>query len=132
MIYHVSMNNIPAAWGETEPLLQKAINVSQHDYDTNDVYHELFTGKMQLFVWVPEKAITAILITRISNRPRKKVCELPFIAGTDMKLWLEFEPYIVKFAQEQGCSELEGYCRDGWLRVLKNWRKVWTTMRREI
>jgi len=132
MLYYVKIEDLGKVWPLAAPLLQKAIDRSQHDCELEDYLEEAQLGVCQLFVWIKEETVTAACILRVSNRPRKRVCEMPLIAGTDMENWLLVEDKIVEWAKAQGCTQLEGYCRDGWLRVLKNWNKVWTTMRRDL
>jgi len=54
------------------------------------------------------------------------------VAGTGLKDFAKTQDIIADWARGQGCSQMECNGRDGWLRVLKNWKKVWTTIRRDI
>lgn len=132
MLYHVSRNDIAKAWGGVCDLLEPACERSDGDWKIDDVYHELMNDGLQLFVWQPKNKVIAACVTKIYSNRNHKICAMPLIGGIAMNDWLQVEDQLVKFAKEQGCDQLEGYCRDGWLRVLKNWRKVWTTMRRNI
>lgn len=132
MLFYVGIMQISKVWPIVEPMLAIAAERSDGDFTTDVVYQNLIFGHMQLFVWQVNEKISAACVTEIYSRRCKKVCSMPLIGGTDMKFWLKAEDELVKYAKEQGCSQLEGYCRDGWLRVLKNWKKVWVTMRRDI
>lgn len=119
-------------WWIVGPMLQKAIDKSQHDMELQDVFEAIVSRDMQLWTWVTADGIQAACVTQIITTPRKKICSMPLIGGSHMRDFLKVEESIVEWAREQGCVQLEGYCRDGWMRVLKNWKKVWTTMRRDI
>lgn len=132
MLYGVPWYDIEIAWPQVEGFLQKAVDQSPGDRSVLDYKKEIEDAKAQLWVWIVDGNIRAACVTRIVEYPNRKVCAMPLIGGDSMKDWLLVEPQLIEWAKEQGCSQLEGYCRDGWLRVLKNWRKVWTTMRRDI
>ena len=133
MLRGITFDRIEAVWPHVEGMLQKAVDKSQHDYLLEDIYFALLSRDMQLWVWIVGEDITACCVTMINNYPNRRVCQLPYIAGQGMGDWITLcEPVIVEWAKQRGCTQLEGFCRDGWLRVLKHWRKAWTTMRRDI
>lgn len=132
MLTGVLANDIGLYWPEVAPLLQKAIDKSQNDYSIHDIRSLLEARDMQLWIWLVDSKVAACLVTVIANYPHRRVCQMPFIAGRFMKDWLKMETVIAQWAKERGCSQLEGFCRPGWTRVLKNWSIVWTTMRRDI
>ena len=132
MLFCVSKDNVPVSWQYVHDLLEPAAERSDGDYTIDDIYHELMNGTMQLLVWQTKEKITAACVIKIIVKKHKKICTMPLIGGKDMEEWLKVEDQLVEYARQQGCTQLEGYCRDGWLRVLKKWKKVWTTMRRDI
>jgi len=115
-------------------MLQKAIDKSQKDWLLEDVLNDLATRDMQLWVWVEELKIVACCITQIIVCPQRKICALPFLAGSGLRRFLQCESQFIEFARANGCDKLEGFDRGGWLRVLskRQWFSVWTTIRRDI
>ena len=132
MLEGVIAEQIDSVWPAVKPLIQKAIDKSQNDYSIDDVYGLLKSRDMQLWVWIEDHEVTSCLVTMIVNYPRRRVCQLPYIAGKNMKHWLAFEEVISAWAKERHCSQLEGFSRKGWLRVLGHWKPVWTTIRKDI
>lgn len=134
MLQAISWQAVPNVWSVVSPMLQRAINKSQKDYSLEDILYHLGQRNMQLWVWLEKDQIEACCISQIIEYPQRKVCQLPFVAGRMMRRWIACEDEISKWAKSQGCTQLEGFCRDGWLRVLspRNWFKVWITMRKEI
>lgn len=132
MLYWVPVSDIDLAWPIVGPMLEKALARSQHDFSIHDIYQDLKMAKALLVVFIKKAVITACATLKIIQYPQRKVCAIPLLTGTSREDWMNLEDKIVEFAREQGCSQLEGYCRDGWMRVLKNWKKVWTLMRRDI
>lgn len=134
MLKGIPFTDIDGVWTTVSPWVQQSIDKSQHDYELDDILFRLYERDMQLWVWYEEEEIVACCVTTIIKWPRKKICSMPIIGGKAMNKWLtpEVEELFVQWAREQGCSQMEGYCRDGWLRLLPHWNKVWTTMRRSI
>lgn len=99
-----------------------------------DVLEQLLNGGYQLWYSERDDEIEAMLITQILQHPRKKILALPFIAGVNRDNWLPFKDTICRFARSNGCVELEGYFRPGWLRVLKGtgWDFNWTHGRMKL
>lgn len=132
MLQGIVTDEIDTVWAICSGLLQKVIDRDQKDFLVDDIHELLKSRDMQLWVWRARNKITACLVTKIVNYPRRRVCQMPYIAGADMKDWLACEPIITAWAKENGCSQLEGFARKGWLRVLPHWRVVWTTIRKDI
>lgn len=132
MLAGVLSSDVDNAWGEVAPMLQRALDKSQHDYDLDYVYNSIVCRDMQLWVWIEAGKIEAAAVTQIIDHPLKRICAMPLIGGRFMRHWLGSEDQFIAWAKAQGCTQIEGYCRDGWIRILKNWKKAWTTMRRDI
>lgn len=132
MLVGILSQDIDKVWLTVVPIVKRAIDKSQHDYTIENVYDAIKNRDMQLWVWYGEDKIEACLVSAIATFPNRRVCQLLFIAGIGLRDWLSSESIITEWARANGCSQLEGYARDGWLRVLKSWRKVWTTIRRDI
>jgi hypothetical protein len=127
-----SVNNdeIDIVWPGVVRLIASVINHPRNDKDEGlvDVYDALKDGTYQLWISEKDDQVEAICITGIEQRPRKKICKIPYIAGVDHKNWIPFLDALMRFARSQGCDEMEGYFRKGWLRVLRDsdWEFNWT------
>ena len=132
MLIGLPAQELPQHWSVVAPMLQRALSKSQGDLRLEDLYTKIFERDMQLWGWLIEGEITACCVTQVLTFPGNKICSIPFIAGCGMKDWIHVEPQLVAWAKEQGCNQLEGYCRPGWVRMLRHWKQVWITMRRDI
>lgn len=132
MLRGIRAEHVEEFWPQASVLLQKALDKSQGDYALNDVKKELLERDMQLWIWIEGHTLISCCVTKIVNYPQRLICQIPLIAGTKMRLWLQCEDVISAWAKEQGCTQLEGFSRDGWLKVLCHWRKAWTTIRRDL
>jgi len=132
VVVGIKNDGVEAVWGRVEPLLKNAVGKSQGDYSVADIKDCLLSRGMQLWIWVVDDKIEACCITQIMDYPRRRVLQLPFIAGAGMKDWLKAEKLFEAYAISQGCTQFEGFCRKGWTRVLKDWKIAWITMRKEL
>lgn len=93
-------------------------------------YQACLDGQMTLWVAVKDEPV-ACAITYISQK-LYRVCELFVIAGSDAKGWLPLESEISKYARDMNCDLIEGYGRKGWQRLVKDYRPVYVTYRKEL
>jgi len=132
MLTGIQAAHVEELWPQVAGLLQKALAKGQGDYILDDVKKELLERDAQLWAWIEDGIVLGCCTTRIVNYSQSRVCQIPLIAGTKMRKWLQCEDVIATWAREKGCTQLEGFSRDGWIRVLRHWRKAWTTMRRDL
>ena len=132
MLVGIPHDQVDKCWSIVSPILQRGIARNNGDYELSDVYHGLMRRDMQLWAWITDNNIRAACITQILHMHHKRVCLMLLVAGTGLKDFAKTQDIIADWARGQGCSQMECNGRDGWLRVLKNWKKVWTTIRRDI
>lgn len=134
MLKAIPAQCVPDVWNTCAPLLQKAVEKTQKDFLLDDILNALLLRDMQLWVWIEDFKIVACCVTQIVVYPQRKICQLPFIGGSGMKQFLKCEDEFILWARAHGCSQLEGFDRGGWLRILsvKNWFKAWVTIRKDI
>lgn len=125
---------LPIVWESVAPLLQKVVDRSTKDCTLEDLYRFISTRDMQLWVWTEDTKITACCVTQIVDYPRRKICRVPYVAGKMYKKWIHCEDKICEWARQNDCSQLEGFCRRGWLDILNllGWKEIWVTMRKDI
>lgn len=88
-----------------------------------DVLAAHLKNEMQIWVaWDEEKAaheaVDAAMVTQIYTFPRKKICAMRYVRGRNLKAWAKL--FIAKseeFARSQGCQEMGGGHRRGWIRM---------------
>jgi hypothetical protein len=132
MLRGIPFHQIDSVWPTVRPLIMRALGKGQGDSLPIDIYRSLVERDMQLWAWSEGDQIDACAVTQIVTYPRRKVCQVHLVAGIGLKKWLAAQEVIASWAKENGCSQLEAFCRDGWRRVLPSWRKAWVAMRRDV
>ena len=129
----VPVGEIDGFWKAAEKHLRPAVEgFSDGCWQIEDVYTFLKSRDMQLWTAFDDREMVAAAVTQIICYPRKKLCAVHFVGGIGRNNWLQFQEVIGAWAKAQGCAAMETSARKGWLRVLTNWRPVWTQLRRDL
>tara|TARA_R110001592_G_scaffold210452_4_gene461961 strand:- start:4099 stop:4497 length:399 start_codon:yes stop_codon:yes gene_type:complete len=110
-------------WKDVEEVLKKSVNTVKNKAEMIDVLKGVFDDTYVLWVVMDEgDSIIAAFTTRLLVYPQRKALALDWVGGTRMKEW---EDQLIstmrKYANELGCSHLEGYGRKAWGRALKKY-----------
>ena len=110
-------------WKDVEKVLKKSVATAKDKSETIDVLVGILNGTYVLWVVMDEDdSIVAAFTTRLIVYPQRKALVLDFVGGTRMKEWNDqLIETMRKYANELGCSHLEGYGRKAWGRSLKKY-----------
>lgn len=120
MLYGIQRTEVGSVWGEVRPWIEAACKRNRGKYDAEDIRQGLLSGEDQLWIWKTQTAF-AIGITRLENYPKKRVCTIRIVTGTNAAEWQdETMETIKRWAKENGCSSMDLCARPGWARRLKS------------
>ncbi len=110
-------------WKEVERVLKKSVATVKDKAEMIDILDGIFDNTYVLWVVMDEDdSIVAAFTTRLLIYPQRKALALDWVGGERMKEW---EDQLIdtmrRYANELGCSHLEGYGRKGWGRALKKY-----------
>lgn len=110
-------------WNDVEKVLKKSVATAQGKSETIDVLAGILTDIYVLWVVMDDDdSIVAAFTTRLLVYPQRKALALDFVGGTRMNEWNDqLIDTMRKYANELGCSHLEGYGRKAWGRSLKKY-----------
>ena len=110
-------------WKDVEKLLKKSVATAKDKSGTIDVLAGILNGTYVLWAVMDEDdSIIAAFTTRLIIYPQRKALVLDFVGGTRMKEWNDqLIDTMRKYANELGCSHLEGYGRKAWGRSLQKY-----------
>jgi len=122
-ISSVPSEAVKHVWKDVEEILKKSVSTVKDKANMIDVLKGVFDDVYVLWVVLDEEDnIIAAFTTRLLVYPQRKGLALDWVGGTRMKEW---EDQLIntmrKYANELGCSHLEGYGRKGWGRALKKY-----------
>ncbi len=131
-VYIVPSDGIEAIWGEAGPTLARAVETGDGNYRLQDYFEALMAGTMQLWVAYSDDELQAAMVTQISNFPRKRLLSVMLLAGRSRSMWWPFYGHLEEWAKQQGCVGMEAFARKGLLKWLKDWRRVYTVIRKDF
>jgi hypothetical protein len=95
------------------------------EYLPEDILKAVKARRMQMWVAEDGEIIKAVGVTTITVFPRLKVCEFILLGGSGLLQWRHEKEQIMAWARRQGCQEIRGGGRKGWLRV-SGWPWIYT------
>jgi hypothetical protein len=137
----INSNAIEVTWPYVKDLIQKPLDRTLGEQNLQDVYTSLINEQTILWVAVnKEDGIIGVLITQLLFHPQYKVLALPLIGAKPhtinkwfLKSW-EKDSSLLQYARENNCKRIEGYARDGWLKMIEKigFKKYNTVVTKEV
>ncbi len=119
----VPANCVDDIWDKVKQYLLPAVKVTGGRYMLYDVYSGLKSGSMHLWIaFDDEKEILGCEVTTITDYPSRRVLTSLFTGGRKIQLWKhEMMGVLVRWAEDNQCTAIEGYGRKGWVRMLDSY-----------
>lgn len=119
----VPVDHIDNVWDSVKDFLIPAVKVTNGRYMLYDVYSALKSANMQLWIAFGEDLkIIGCEVTVITNYPSRRVLTSLFTGGRNISLWKDpMMAVLVRWAEDNECTAIEGYGRKGWLRMLDSY-----------
>ena len=126
---------IQMQWHRIAELLLPVMRRDEVDNTLSDVNKFLISGHMQCWHINWE----TVFITQIqpygadAQNPTKRVCAIIYCAGKDLERWLPYaKTHFKEWAKTMNCSKLRLYGREGWQKVLPDFKKTCITLECDI
>jgi hypothetical protein len=132
----VKREDIPTAWPQVEPLVQSILDSGAGELDARDIYIELLAGKLALWIIGRDPFKWGIVLTRIVDYPRYRVCFIEGIACRNgysiLELRKEFEPVLEQYGREEDCFSLRAapHVKGFWNN--KGWEKLRVVLEKKL
>jgi len=120
-------------WHQIEPLLQLAVDTSEGETTTEDIYIKTRNGDVLILCMCDGPIIDAVLTLQVITylNGKRALC-MPMVGGKYLDEWMnEGMEVVLQIARDMKCEEVRGYAaRTGWLRKLKHtkWKELYTTI----
>ena len=114
---------VGSVWKDVDEILKRAVDTVKDKSEVIDILTGVYEDMYALWVVMnDEDKVIAAFTTRLIQYPRRRALALDWVGGERMKEW---EDQLIdtmrRYANELGCSHLEGYGRKGWGRALKKY-----------
>ena len=122
-------------WHRLAELLLPVMKRNEVDNTLEDVRQFLLCESMQAWHVNWE----TVFITQIqpfgadAKNPTKRVCAIVYCAGKDLERWLPYaRTHFKEWAKAMNCSKLRITGRDGWERILPDFKRISITVECDI
>jgi hypothetical protein len=112
-----SLDEVAERWSVIAPLLVRATRRTGC-YEPIDLLRMAMTGTAA--IWLAEVGgnIEAVLVTTLQPYPRRRVLEVMFGGGSNMRAWLKPAIETIEaHARQLGCTQIACVGRPGWARA---------------
>lgn len=113
----VRVDDIDLVWPVVLPMLQRAIDLNDGDFDGNHVYERLLEDTMQLFVGYNTDDIIYAAVTELIPYQHNKALRIVLMGGKQIDSWVDTKTFE-KFGRLEGCNRIEIVGRKGWVKKL--------------
>jgi hypothetical protein len=110
-------------WPAIEDDISAALDRSEGRLWAEDVLAKLQQGFMQLWLGADSEGIKLIIVTEVTQWPRKTTLSIVVLTGRERGRWLHHVEDLEVFARELGCDMIEAWARPGWERVT-GWKRT--------
>ena len=97
-----------------------------------EVKKQVLAGKYLLWLAHDGNVIKGAVVTSLETTEWDKSCIIVACGGKDIADWIEFLPLIEKFAQAEGCNRILLFGREGWQRILPQYRPMRVVLERKL
>ena len=139
VLFRVPYEFVDDIWGEVEPFLKRAVDVSRGRYDMPSLYNDVKTGNQHLWVFHnADEDIVCAMTTQFMYYPLRVNLSVTFIGSDDESFssddWVRFMEQIMEWAKLHGCSGVESVGRRAWARLFKKigFVETFTTVEAEV
>lgn len=120
-ISFVPFNHIDDVWEAVKGFIAPAVKVTNGRYMVEDIRIAAKRGDMQLWIaFTEDRDIIGCEVTAISEYPSRRLLTSLFTGGNDLRSWRDkMMQILVRWAEDNQCSGIEGYGREGWIKMLE-------------
>lgn len=113
----VKVGDIDLVWPVVLPMLQRAIDLNDGDFDGNHVFERLMEDTMQLFIGYNTDDIIYAAVTELIPYQHNKALRIVLMGGKKINSWVDTKTFET-FGKLEGCNRIEIVGRKGWVKKL--------------
>jgi len=118
-------------WPLVEKPIQDVLDLSGQ-YNASDAYRYIKAGDWQMWLCYHGATLDSVVLTTIKQFPRRRDCIIVVAAGVRMKDWIHHLEKVEAWAKKMGCNKVVAIGRQGWERVLKEYRRTHFVIEKDL
>ncbi len=122
------------AWAKLEPMIARAVDLTDGDLTTEDVRMALLNDHMQAWVIYEENKIWAVCITMLVQDIHFRICRIVALSGEDFQRWKHLQGVIEAWARAMNCDYIDALTRPGMARKARpeGFRHKYSIIRKRV
>lgn len=117
-IYKCTRESVSEIWPMVEGWLKKSLRVAPPWWRIQDLYDLTMKGDYVMALITIEAKPCGVALAELVKYPSALVCNVPWIGGKGMPVWLpKLQEIIETWAREAGAEYLSGAGRRGWAKA---------------
>jgi hypothetical protein len=121
---------VPEFWPYVRPLIVRAMQRGGGAFWP--VESAVLQGRALLWLAWNGERIEAAAVTELQQSEWRKVCEIVACGGAVLARWIDLIDGIEQYARAEGATAVRIVGRDGWERVLRNYRRKRVVLEKEL
>lgn len=117
----IPIENIETIW----PMVSHYLDKQDADYGKEDFKGKCLRG--DYILWVGRNGKVAVIL-EVSDYHKGKECDIVVLAGEGINDWINELSEIEEWAKRSGCNRMILTGRQGWVKVLKDYKVKTLTM----
>jgi hypothetical protein len=131
----VPNDQIGLVWGEIEPIINRATELSGGRFSNISVLDECLNGRISVWVVMDNDEIVSVFTVRIVDYPERRSLYVELLAGRGFKKWAsEMFEKMTAWGKLNECTHLECGGRKGWERLGQQYgfSKAYSVIEKEL
>lgn len=126
-------NDLPGLWKQLAPLVMKACEWSQGQFNAESVVDGVINGQLMMLAYIDGDVVSSIAVLTVSQFPTgTRVLEVLLASGEGLRDWSRFETQVAEQAKQYGCSKFRMIGREGLQRMLPAWKRVAVVLEKDF
>lgn len=117
-------------WPHVRPMVGAAFDRTDLGL-LSDLDADVLSGRAHLWI-VAGRGIEAALVTRLERTQHSYACFIVALGGKRRTRWLSLLGELEQFARAEGCDCVRWIGRDGWKRILPDYREAGVVMEKRL
>lgn len=131
MFRGIQKDELEIFWYDALALLRPALEMNG-DFTATSIKRALDKGDLQLWCHFGGEAMNMAVVTELADFALRRVCLILLIGGNDMDEWLHHLATIEAWAKDKGAQVGRLYGREGWAKVLPDYRLRGVILEKEL
>jgi hypothetical protein len=112
----VQRTQISGVWPLVEGKLQSALNYGTSSLELSDLWIGFLEGSFQLWCAWEDDQIIGVVVTKVVETPKAKMCRIFIVTGDRLDEWIHFRETIEEWARSRDCTHVIAAMRPGYTR----------------